>query len=243
MQRFLAHAGLASRRKAEELILSGAVSVNGKTVTELGTKVFPARDRVTFRGRVVHVRTARIFLYHKPMGVLTTMSDPQGRPCVGDVVAQMPLRLFPVGRLDLNVTGLLILTNDGELAQKLLHPRFEAPRVYLARTSGVFSDQVVAQVKRGIAEGKAMLRATAARRLKSELRWTRLVGIPREGEEIVEVTVREGSKHFVKRLLAAAGCPVVRLCRIAFGPFTLGNLGEGEMREVPVALDFLDQVP
>ncbi|HQH27088.1 MAG TPA: S4 domain-containing protein, partial [Oligoflexia bacterium] len=130
IQQFLAQCGICSRRKAEVLLRNGHVSINGRVITEPGTKIVPGVDRVCVCGKPVARETAKLYAFHKPRGVVSTLNDPQGRPCVGEYVRSFPLRLFLVGRLDFDVCGLLLLTNDGKLADELLHPRHEVERVY-----------------------------------------------------------------------------------------------------------------
>lgn len=234
LQKLLRDAGISSRRKCEELIEAGRVTVAGR-VAKLGDSVDPARESVTLDGKPLSAsQTRRLFLFHKPRGVVTTLRDPENRPTVGDYTKALGLRVFPVGRLDFDVCGLLLLTNDGEYANALAHPRYETTRVYLARVEGSFGQHEKARLLEGIeledGEGKAF----AAGGRREDARSAQLVGSCRRGESIVEIEVREGRNHFVKRLLAAAGLPVLRLARVGFGPFKLGNLAPGEIREAPL---------
>lgn len=220
LQVFLARAGVASRRGGEELIRQGAVTVNGELVTRLGSRVDPDRDHVKVNGRLVKGPERKVWLMlHKPRGVVSTASDPEGRPTVLDLVRVKGARLFPVGRLDLQSEGLLLLTNDGEAAQTLLHPRFEVPRTYQAKIRGHLDEAARKRLKAGVVlEGKRTqpLEARGVRKL--------------ENASWVEVTVHEGRQHLVRDALAAVGHAVVKLKRTAFGPLKLGRLPAGKSR-------------
>jgi pseudouridine synthase len=212
---YLARAGVASRRKADELIKAGRVTVNGEP-GRLNTFVGP-RDRVELDGQELAKEPLAYVLLHKPAGVVTTASDPHGRRTVVDLVADQGTRLVPVGRLDADTTGALLLTNDGELAHRLAHPRYEVDKVYEAEVEGEPSDTAIARLERGIEleDGRT---APAAARLLTRTR--------------VELAVHEGRKHQVKRMLAAVGHPVKRLHRSRYAGLTVEGLGPGESREL-----------
>jgi 23S rRNA pseudouridine2605 synthase len=211
---WLARAGVASRRGADELIKAGRVTVNGER-GQLNTFV-RARDRVEVDGRQLAKQTLAYVLLHKPAGVVTTASDPQGRPTVVGLVAH-PARVVPVGRLDADTTGALLLTNDGELAHKLAHPSHAVDKVYLAEVKGDPEPAALQRLEQGIdlAEGRSA--PARARRL---------------GPGRVELTIHEGRKHQVKRMLAAVGHPVRGLHRSAYAGLTLDGLEPGEWREL-----------
>ena len=211
---YLARAGVASRRKADELIKAGRVTVNG----ELGhlSTVVGARDRVELDGRVLERQPRAYVLLNKPPGVLTTLRDPLGRPTVADLVRH-PARLAPVGRLDADTTGALLLTNDGQLAHRLAHPRYEVDKVYVADVEGAPTDGTLRRLEQGVELDDGPTAPARARRLAAER---------------VELTVHEGRKHQVKRMLAAAGHPVRRLRRVRYGPLTVDGLAEGQWREL-----------
>jgi 23S rRNA pseudouridine2605 synthase len=212
---YLARAGVASRRNADELIKAGRVTVNGEP-GRLNTFVGP-RDRVELDGQELAKEPLAYVLLHKPAGVVTTASDPHGRRTVVDLVADQGTRLVPVGRLDADTTGALLLTNDGELAHRLAHPRYEVDKVYEAEVEGEPSDTAIARLERGIEleDGRT---APAAARLLTRTR--------------VELAVHEGRKHQVKRMLAAVGHPVKRLHRSRYAGLTVEGLGPGESREL-----------
>jgi 23S rRNA pseudouridine2605 synthase len=219
LQKFLARAGVASRRAAEQLITQGRVSVNGARVTELGTKVEPT-DKVAVDGKPVAAAAERAwFLLHKPSGVVTTLTDPQGRPTVKDLLAKAGRRVFPVGRLDYDAEGALLFTDDGETSNRLLHPRYQVPRTYLVKVKGDPSDATLEKLRGGV-----RLEDGPAKPQKAE-RFDRA-----EANTWIVLVVTEGRPHLVKRLCAAVGHPVVRLYRPAQAGIGVGNLKPGELR-------------
>lgn len=202
------------------LIASGRVSVNGKIVTELGTKVDPARDHVKVDGK--HLTSAQPFVYlllNKPKNVMSTLDDPGGRTTVKDFLRGVYVRVFPVGRLDFDSEGLMLLTNNGELAQALLHPRYHVPKTYLIKVKGVLKDEEIVRLERGVRLEDGMTSPAHVKKVRKV-----------EANSWVEITIREGRKHQVKRMLDAVGHPVLRLLRIRMGPLSLGNLEPGEFR-------------
>jgi len=211
---YLARAGVASRRGADELIKAGRVTVNGEP-GQLNTFV-ESRDRVQVNGHLVELQALAYVLLHKPAGVVTTAHDPQGRRTVVDLV-EHPARVVPVGRLDADTTGALLLTNDGELAHRLAHPRYEVEKVYEAEVEGEPSDAVLERLRSGLELDDGPTAPAQARRL---------------GPSRLEVSLHEGRKHQVKRMLAAVGHPVTRLHRSRYAGLTLEGLGPGESREL-----------
>ena len=211
---YLARAGVASRRKADELIKAGRVKVNGQP-GELNTFV-AAGDRVEVDGRPAAKQQLAYLLLHKPAGVVTTARDPRGRPTVVDLVPREP-RVVPVGRLDADTTGALVLTNDGELAHRLAHPRYEVAKVYVADVEGEPSDEALRRLAEGVELDDGPTAPAKARRL---------------GPSRLELTLHEGRKHQVKRMCAAIGHPVHRLHRRAYAGLTLGALAPGTWREL-----------
>ena len=221
LQRALARAGFGSRRACEELIVSGLVSVNG-TVASLGDKVEAGRDRVTLRGVDVNLDpNVRYYALHKPTGVVTTMRDPHGRPHVGDLLPSEGPRVFPVGRLDRDTEGLLLLTNDGELANRLTHPRFSVEKEYLAEVDGRPTTKHLAALRKGVELDDGPARTTSVRIADAR---------PDRGQ--LRLVMTEGRKREVRRLLAAVGLPVRRLVRVRIGPVRLGRLKPGAVREL-----------
>ncbi len=220
LQKVLAAAGIASRRAAEELIASGRVSVDGTVVRTQGMRVDPTRAVVRVDGERIPTAPGVVYLaLNKPLGTVSTMQDPEGRPCVGDMVADRPERLFHVGRLDIDTEGLLLVTNDGEAAHRLAHPSFEVPKVYRAVVSGPVAKDVGRRLRAGVEleDGPA---AVDAFRLVAQS----------GGEAQVEVTVHLGRTRIVRRLLDEVGLPVRRLVRLQFGPIRLGRLRPGGVR-------------
>jgi 23S rRNA pseudouridine2605 synthase len=220
LNKVLAQAGLTSRRGAERLINEGRVAINGTVVRELATLADPALDIITVNGTPLpRAETLRYILLHKPRGYVTTVRDPEGRPVVTELVPD-DVRLYPVGRLDADVEGVLLLTNDGPLTHRLLHPRYEVPRVYEVDVAGDVPADAVPRWRRGVALEDGPARPLDVARLgRGEGATTRL-----------RLTFAEGRKHEVKRYCEALGHRVVRLRRSAFGPIELGRLRPGQWR-------------
>ena len=212
---YLARAGVASRRKADELIKAGRVTVNGEP-GQLKTFV-SGRDRVELDGRPLEKQRLAYLLLHKPAGVVTTASDPQGRPTVVELVADHETRVVPVGRLDADTTGALLLTNDGELAHRLAHPRYEVEKVYEAEVEGDPSDETLHRLERGVELDDGRTAPARVKRLASSR---------------VELALHEGRKHQVKRMLEAVGHPVTRLHRSRYAGLSLEGVEPGEWREL-----------
>ncbi len=220
LQKFLAHAGVASRRKAEELIASGHVKVNGKIVRELGTSVAEG-DRVEFDGRLVAVPDDKRYLVlHKPPKVMTTMSDPEGRRTVAGLIPKSQGRVVPVGRLDYDTSGVLLMTNDGELAHVLTHPKFGVEKTYRAFVRGRLGPDDV----RHLIEGMKLDDGNAGPAK------VRVVRTSPAGSEL-DITIHEGRNRQVRRMFEAAEHPVFSLVRLRFGPIALGELKIGNWRE------------
>lgn len=235
LQRYLASSGVSSRRGGETLILEGRISVNGEVVTELGTVVDPDIDIVRVDGRRVSAEKHHFYLYHKPPGILCTLDDPFGRPSLQQVTAHLPVRVFPIGRLDLDVFGLLLLTNDGQYAQKLLHPSFGSVRRYIAEVEGVPKKETLELLCQGVELEDGPGKALSAKVVENSKELQALFGRstkPSPGKSFVKLSVGEGRNHFVKRILAEVSHPVLRLCRTDFGPYALGSLRTGEFKEL-----------
>jgi len=222
INKFLSEAGVASRRKAEKLILEGRVKVNGEVVRSLGTKVNPEVDIVEIDGKRIKPQRKRYIILNKPCCYLTQLGKSRdGRKTIEELIKDIPERVFPVGRLDYNTEGLLILTNDGELANRILHPRYKLPKVYLALVEGRVSQKTL----------KAMVKGTELEDGFAKPDSVRIVRY--EGKDtLLEIVFHEGRKHLVKRYLARFGHKVKRLKRIAIGPIKLGKLSPGKWREL-----------
>jgi 23S rRNA pseudouridine2605 synthase len=220
LQKVLSAAGIASRRAAEELIVTGRVSVNGAVVRVLGTRVDPEADVVRVDGARIAVRPGVVHLaVNKPAGVVTTMQDERGRPSIGELVAGRGTGLFHVGRLDQDTEGLLLVTNDGELGHRLTHPRWGVPKTYLAEVEGNLEAPAMRRIRAGVElDGRAV-----------EVDRLRVVSRKASGT-LVEIVVHEGRKHVVRRLFDEVGHPVRRLARTAIGPVHLEDLPSGVVR-------------
>ena len=223
LQKVLAKAGVASRRHAEILIDAGRVEVNGKIIAKQGVKVNPSVDVIRVDGVRVNVNEKHeYFVLNKPRGMQSTMSDDLGRPCVGDVVSEKVAagqRLFHVGRLDADTEGLLILTNDGELANRLMHPKYEVTKTYLATVLGEADRKLVRQLKEGIELEDGLAKADFAQVVDTN-----------QGYSLVRLELHEGRKHIVRRMLKEAGFPVQRLVRTKLHTVQLGDMKPGGLR-------------
>lgn len=224
LQRFLARAGVASRRGSENLMTAGRVSVNGKVVTELGSKVDPATDVVCVDGRVVRLAQKPVYLVlNKPAGCLTTMSDPYGRPCVSSLVpAERYPGLFPVGRLDYDTTGILLFSTNGDASHQLLHPSRHVRKHYVALVEGVPTDAELALLRKGVVLDDGPTQPAEVEVIGP--------GEPGTSSTVVGICIQEGRKHQVKRMFAAVGHKVLRLHRDAFGPLGLRGCERGRWR-------------
>ncbi|HET6426121.1 MAG TPA: pseudouridine synthase [Planctomycetaceae bacterium] len=219
LQKLLAAAGYGSRRACEELITTGRVTVNGKTVTELGSKADPERQKVAVDGEPLKIHRKLYYLVNKPSGCLCTNADPAGRTRVIDLLPKSDARLFTVGRLDENTEGLLLVTNDGELAHRLAHPRFQVERVYKATIAGVPTPEALKALRDGFFFDEGKFRVRDLRNIR-----------PKGTSTILDVVMTEGQNREVRRLFARVGHKVMQLRRIAFGPLKLGDLELGAYR-------------
>ncbi|MGW1176196.1 pseudouridine synthase [Kitasatospora sp. NPDC002543] len=221
LQKVLARAGIGSRRACEELIEQGRVEVNGKLVTEQGKRVDPQNDEIKVDGLTVATQSYLFFALNKPAGVVSTMEDPDGRQCLGDYVTNRETRLFHVGRLDTETEGIILLTNHGELAHRLTHPRYGVTKTYLAAIQGPIPRDLGKQLAQGVELEDGYARADSFKVISN-------VG----KNYLVEVTLHEGRKHIVRRMLAEAGFPVEKLVRTHFGPIALGDQKSGWLRRL-----------
>ena len=223
LQKVIAYAGVASRRKAEQLITEGKVKVNGKVVRELGTKV-SSSDTIEVEGVKLEKENKVYFLLYKPKGYISAVTDDKGRKTVVDIFKRhVPERIFPVGRLDYDTTGLLLLTNDGEFSYQLTHPKFKIDKTYVARVKGVPTIEGLKKLQRGIKleDGKTAPAKVSMTSFDEKA-----------GKAICEITIHEGRNRQVRRMFEAIGTPVVKLKREKFAFLTLGNLNPGEYREL-----------
>lgn len=223
LQKFLSRAGVASRRAAERLMLDGRVRVNGAPATELGTKVDPERDRVEVDGTVVHLARPEWVALNKPALVLSTRDDPQGRRTIYDLLPAEFDGLFYVGRLDYDSEGLLLLTNQGDIANRMMHPSYEVDREYEVHTADPLTEAAQRQLRRGVELEDGPARVATLVRMRAH---------PRTGRARARVVIREGRNREVRRMFAAAGHPVERLVRIRYGPIRLGELERGAWRRL-----------
>ncbi len=221
LQKAMAHAGVASRRVCEELITKGRVKVNGKVVTELGSRINPAVDQVTVNGTPIQFDTSRVYLaLNKPLGVVSSMNDEQGRPDLRQFVQDYD-RVFNVGRLDAETTGLILMTNDGDLAHKLAHPKFGVTKTYVARVKGIVTPGIIQQLLEGVELEDGPISADKAH------------VIDVKGEEtLVEIVLHSGRNRVVRRMFDEVGHPVRALVRKQFGPIHLGTLRPGDIRRL-----------
>lgn len=221
LNKYIASAGVCSRRKADELIENGNVKVNGATIKAMGWQV-EEDDVVEVNGRVIEAVGKKVYVVvNKPLGYITSMQDEKDRDTVADLVADIPQRLFPVGRLDYNTTGLLIMTNDGELTQTLTHPRHKVYKTYVAKVAGVISDSRLAKLRKGVDIGGFVTSPAKVRLVKQ---------MPRHA--VVEISIREGKNRQVRKMFAAVGNKVQDLHRTAIGEIRLGRLKEGHYRKL-----------
>ena len=226
INKFLARAGLGSRRAVEKFITEGRISINGETITDFATQVVPGSDKVEFDGEKVRLSEPVIYSFNKPKGVLTTLSDPQGRKTIADFTNSMEDGLFPVGRLDIDVSGLILLTTDGDFAHKLLHPSFEVKRKYVALVEPTPTASLIKNLLKGIKLEDGFAQAKSAALLSA----SPVHSIFRTTGTLIELEVSEGRNHFIKRFLSALGHPVKKLIRTEFGPYKLSGLKSGQFR-------------
>lgn len=220
LQKVIAHAGVASRRKAEKLITDGKVTVNGKVVTELGTKV-GKNDDVEVEGVPIDKEEPVYYLLYKPRGVISSVSDDKGRKVVTDYLPEVKERIFPIGRLDYDTSGLIILTNDGEFANMLMHPSHEVDKVYIAKTKGIPSPEQLKQLKKGFTVEGEYLKAVHAKINSTDTR---------KNTAIVQIILHEGKNRQVRRMFDALGFPLDKLKRERYGSLDLHGLNAGDYR-------------
>ncbi len=221
LQKVLASAGLGSRRQCEELITTGRVEIDRNVVTELGTRVHPDRCEIRVDGQALHRSKLAYFAVNKPCGVVCTNRDPSGRPRVTDMIGLPDLRLFTIGRLDLNSEGLILVTNDGELANHLAHPRYGVQKIYRVQVAGLPDPEMLLKLRRGVHLAECTVRVDDVK-IKSR----------HKESTIMEIALREGKNREIRRILARFGHKVLTLVRIAVGPIRLGEMARGEVRRL-----------
>lgn len=219
LQKILAKMGIASRRAAEEIILEGRVTVNGKVAT-IGMKADPSKDHIKLNGKLLTKPEPKVYLMiNKPKGVITTLSESEERPTIRDFLKKIKYRIFPVGRLDYDSEGLLLLTNDGDFAHAILHPSKKIPKTYHVKIKGVLEDNDIEKLKRGVKLKDGMTSPSKVKKLRKA-----------EENSWIEITIYEGRKRQVRRMLEKVGHPVLKLKRVKINGIELGNLAPGEIR-------------
>lgn len=222
LQKILARAGVSSRRAAEQLITNGQVRVNGKVVSELGARADAEKDRIEVDGRAIGREEHVYFVLHKPRGMVTTLSDPEGRPALSELLGDVEQRIYPIGRLDFHTSGALLLTNDGDLAQALLHPSREVPKTYVAKISHKLDDKGLYMLRSGVTlDDGYHTRPASVIELRVE-----------EGKSWLELTITEGKNRQIHRMIEAIGARVMRLSRLSFAGISSEGLRPGQMREL-----------
>lgn len=220
LQKVIAHAGVASRRKAEQLITDGKVKVNGETVTELGTKV-SSKDDVEVNGVPIDKEEPVYYLLYKPRGVISSVKDDKGRKVVTDFLPEVKERIFPIGRLDYDTSGVLLLTNDGDFANQLMHPSHEVDKVYIVKTKGIPTSEQIKKLKKGVTADGEYLKAVHAKVMSTE---------GKKNTAIVQVILHEGKNRQVRRMFDALGFPVDKLKRERYGMIDLHGMNAGDSR-------------
>ena len=223
LQKFLAKAGVSSRREAEKLISAGRVSVNGRLTTQLGSRVDPAADKIFVDGKMVKAREKCYYLFYKPRGVVTTLSDPEGRASISDYIQDLPERVFPVGRLDYNTEGVLLLTNDGELSQLLTHPKHKVDKTYRVGALGMIDDSLLDKLRLGIELEDGMTAPAVVNLVEYR---------PEKGMTVFDITIHEGRNRQVRRMCDAIGHCVRTLKRTKFAGLSVAGLKRGGVREL-----------
>lgn len=221
LQKILADRGIASRRKAEEMIAEGRVLVNGQRAT-IGMKADPERDAIKVNGRLIKGAEPKLYLaFHKPKEVISTLEDPEGRPCVGDYLSKVGWRVYPVGRLDYHSEGLLLITNDGEFAHAVLHPSKKIPKTYLVKVKGVLEDKDIERLRKGVTLEDGLTGHAVVKPVRKT-----------EANSWLEITIYEGRKRQVRRMFEKVGGMVLKLKRTSINGIKLGALGPGKLREL-----------
>ncbi len=219
LSRYIAQAGVCSRRQADTEILQGHITVNGKVVDQVGVQVDETQDEIRYRGKLIRIEKKRYFLFYKPTGCLSSVRDPFGRPTVSDWFQQFPERLYPVGRLDINTSGLLLVSNDGDFVHRMIHPRYKIAKTYQVLVRGQVLERQIQQLLQGVLVEDEMVAADEVKYVKKL-----------HEETVLNITIHQGKKRQIRMMCSAIGHPVIRLVRIQFGFLTLENLKPGEYR-------------
>jgi 23S rRNA pseudouridine2605 synthase len=222
LQKVIAKSGVTSRRKAEKLIIEGKVKVNSKVVTELGTKVGPD-DKIEVEGIQLEKEPPAYYLFYKPRGVISSVKDDKGRKVVTDYFPEIEERIYPIGRLDYDTSGILLLTNDGEFANRLMHPKYGVEKVYVAKIKGIPSKMELSRLKKGIKDKNDILKVINHHVISTD---------KKKNTTILELTLREGKNRHVRRMMEQLGYPVLKLKRERYGMLTLDGLRVGEYRKI-----------
>ena len=222
LQKVIAQSGITSRRKAEQLIVDGKVKVNDKLITELGTKV-STDDKIEVNGVPLEKEQPVYYMLYKPRGVISSVKDDKGRKVVTDILVGIPERIFPIGRLDYNTSGILLLTNDGAFANQLMHPKYEVDKVYVAKIKGTPEKKDLSHMRKGVKSDKDILKA---------IDYNILLSDKTKNTTILELTLREGKNKHVRRMMEQLGYPVVKLKREKYGMLTLQGLQPGDYRQL-----------
>lgn len=221
LAKYLAQAGIASRRQAELYITQGRVKLNGQTINEVSARVEPQQDRVEFDGQLIHVEKPVYIMLHKPPGYITSARDPQGRPTVLELVTEIEQRIYPVGRLDYDTAGLLLLSNDGEFTNRMIHPRYKIDKKYEACLTGRVKDQELQQLRQGIVLSDGITAPAQVKLIRRDA-----------SASLIQLTIHEGRKRQVRRMCAAIGHPIINLKRVGLGFLSLGDLPAGRYRHL-----------
>lgn len=222
LQKVIAQSGVTSRRKAEQLIIDGRVKVNNNVVSQLGTKVSPD-DNIEVNGVPLEKEQLVYYMLYKPRGVISSVKDEKGRKVVTDILEGIPERIFPVGRLDYNTSGILLLTNDGEFANHLMHPKYEVEKVYIAKIKGIPERETLGQLRKGVKNEKDILKAVHYNIISTD---------KKKNTMVLELTLQEGKNKHVRRMMEQLGYPVLKLKREKYGLLTLQGLQPGNYREL-----------
>ncbi|MGE3972952.1 MAG: pseudouridine synthase [Bdellovibrionales bacterium] len=224
LNKYISQSGIASRRKADEMIEEGQVMVNGRRVYELGIQIDPAVDRINIKGKPIKPQSQHVYvIFNKPKNVLTSMSDPMDRPNLGEYFKKFPMRVFPVGRLDWDSEGMLLMTNDGDFAQAVAHPKGDIPKTYIVKVNGHPSQNQIQKLLNGVSTAVGRVKAVGIRRLRKGA----------EKYDWLQISITEGRNRQIRRMFEKIGFDVLKLQRISVGSLSMGGLKRGEYKVIP----------